>query len=238
MEGSITRNDVLCGRGGLTNSHVGNKLFRQIVEGCRYEYLQARKMEKRTIAKRIVAQINNNGGRFLKNTPGNAYWTEISEQKAVTKTSQALREGLDVKNNTVRPSKLYTDVNALDGSTTNKNPRRKRRSRLVEGLVAISSPNNRNGKKYITNGSSSNALYREALESAAAAFRIEEADDDDVPELVQSEDAGDVVPELVQSMSAEEEGCGYGVPPEFLRGGQSSTSLTGVFEPIFTFPEY
>lgn len=33
-------------------------------------------------------------------------WVEVSDKKATEKTSQALREGLDVRNHTVRPRKL------------------------------------------------------------------------------------------------------------------------------------
>mmetsp|Transcript_14973 Transcript_14973/g.21355 ORF Transcript_14973/g.21355 Transcript_14973/m.21355 type:complete len:330 (+) Transcript_14973:243-1232(+) len=64
----ISINDVLCGRGGDINVHVGNEQFRKIVESKRMEYLTARfKREKRLIASSVVKEIQNlvPPGRFL-----------------------------------------------------------------------------------------------------------------------------------------------------------------------------
>jgi hypothetical protein len=125
---SIKPRDVLCGRGGLTNSHVGNKNFRKIIAEYQAEYLGAKKKEKKEIAKRIVDRIQRSGGRFLKRSADSHVWSEVTEKKALEKTSQALREGLDVRRKTVRPEKLYHELDNDD-----RNPRK--RPRLVEGLV-------------------------------------------------------------------------------------------------------
>ena len=101
----IGEHDVLCGRGGLTNSQIGNKHYRQIVADHQNEYLNARKRDKITIAKRIVAIVQENGGRFLKRSNDGESWVPVSDKKAQEKTSQALREGLDVRNNKIRESK-------------------------------------------------------------------------------------------------------------------------------------
>lgn len=101
----IGENDVLCGRGGLTNSHIGNKHYRQIVSDHQNEYLNARKRDKIIIAKRIVSIVQENGGRFLKRSADGESWVPVSDKKAQEKTSQALREGLDVRNNKIRESK-------------------------------------------------------------------------------------------------------------------------------------
>merc|ERR1712241_1331538 len=84
---AITPNDVLCGRGGLTNSHVGNKTFRKVVDEYQQEYLKARKKEKKEIAKRIVSRIHENGGRFLKKSSSSSdsdnntsVWSEVIEK--------------------------------------------------------------------------------------------------------------------------------------------------------------
>merc|ERR1711966_555552 len=61
--------DILSGRGGGTNTHPGNKNFRQLVESYRSEYVLSKKAAKR----------------------------EIADLKAREKTSQALREGLAAK---------------------------------------------------------------------------------------------------------------------------------------------
>jgi len=100
---SIGPHDVLLGRGGATNNHDGNKRYRTIVADHQAEYLGARKKDKAIIARNIVAIVQANGGRFLKKE-GND-WEVVEDKRCVEKTSQALREGLDVRNHTVRPRK-------------------------------------------------------------------------------------------------------------------------------------
>jgi len=127
-ESSIGCNDVLCGRGGATNNHVGNKRFRKIVAEYQHEYLEARKKEKAVIARSIVARIKGDGGRFLKRDGGSGMWIQVTDKKATEKTSQALREGLDVRHGTIRPEKM-----PRRDSNSHENPRK--RTRLVEGKV-------------------------------------------------------------------------------------------------------
>lgn len=94
----ISRNDVLCGRGGLTNHHPGNIFFRQLVRQRQEMYLRASKRDKASVAKSIVETIRNLNppGRFLKKKADNSseegVWCEIGNRKAREKTSQALRE--------------------------------------------------------------------------------------------------------------------------------------------------
>jgi hypothetical protein len=90
-----TENDVLCGRGGSINSHPGNERFRTLVEKRKRVYLTARfKREKRLIANSIVSEIRSlkPPGRFLSRDPKSGQWTDIGDEKARDKTSQALRE--------------------------------------------------------------------------------------------------------------------------------------------------
>lgn len=108
--GKVGPHDVLLGRGGATNSHVGNRIFRCIVASYQKEYLAARKKDKKGIAQLIVAKVQNNGGRFLERVDDNENWIEVKSTRALAKASQALREGLDVRNGTVRPSKLIKEM--------------------------------------------------------------------------------------------------------------------------------
>jgi hypothetical protein len=90
-----TDSDVLCGRGGSINSHVGNERFRLLVEKRKRVYLTARfKREKRLIASSIVAEIHEliPKGRFLTRDSKSGSWRDIGDEKARDKTSQALRE--------------------------------------------------------------------------------------------------------------------------------------------------
>mmetsp|Transcript_35283 Transcript_35283/g.81719 ORF Transcript_35283/g.81719 Transcript_35283/m.81719 type:complete len:609 (-) Transcript_35283:552-2378(-) len=88
-------NDVLCGRGGGTNTHHGNSQYRQIVKQNQYRYLSSNKRGKPIIARELVSMIYNMNppGRFLeKNQNKNAY-DDIGEERAILKMGQALREG-------------------------------------------------------------------------------------------------------------------------------------------------
>jgi hypothetical protein len=125
---SINGYDVLLGRGGLTNSHIGNKRFRLVVAEYQLEYLMAKKREKKEIAKQIVDRIHSSGGRFLRKSPVSNVWSEVTENKALEKASQSLRESLDVRHKKFRPEKVIQQRD-----TDELNPRK--RARLVKGLV-------------------------------------------------------------------------------------------------------
>jgi len=91
--------DVLCGRGGGINGHVGNRVFRDLVAERRLDYnLAATKCEKARVAKEVMKLVTGLSppGRFLMRDPTGgigSWWIEIDENKAMAKTSQALREG-------------------------------------------------------------------------------------------------------------------------------------------------
>jgi hypothetical protein len=89
--------DVLCGRGGGTNSQIGNRRFRQLVQDFQPIYLMAKRKEKPLLARTIVLIIRKRGGRFLKKNEDTGELFEVGDIKAEAKTSQALREGLDVR---------------------------------------------------------------------------------------------------------------------------------------------
>lgn len=106
QDSGILEHDVLLGRGGATNNHSGNRRFRILVAENQQEYLKARKRDKVVIARRIVSIIQSKGGRFLKRGADDSSWVPVTDKRAQEKTSQALREGLDVRNNTIRPNKI------------------------------------------------------------------------------------------------------------------------------------
>ena len=94
---AINSDDVLCGRGGGTNSQIGNRRFRKLVQEFQPTYLMARRKEKPLLARTIVLIIRKRGGRFLKKDDSTGELYEVGDAKAEAKTSQALREGLDVR---------------------------------------------------------------------------------------------------------------------------------------------
>lgn len=85
-------NDVLSGRGGGTNVHPGNRLFRDLINVHRRAYLKARKNDKPSISRAIVKEIRRHDGRFLKRDEKTGLWFEIGDDAAREKTSQALRQ--------------------------------------------------------------------------------------------------------------------------------------------------
>ena len=88
-------NDVLCGRGGMTNQHVGNAHWRSLVAANRRLYIKLPKKQKMLVAESIVKAVRSQDppGRFLKLDHQTKVWTDIGDRKAAAKTSQALREG-------------------------------------------------------------------------------------------------------------------------------------------------
>jgi hypothetical protein len=115
---TIGPDDVLLGRGGATNNHDGNRRFRILVAENQREYLKARKRDKVIIARRIVSIVQSKGGRFLKRGTEDNSWVPVPDKRAQEKTSQALREGLDVRNNTIRPNKIIKALRRNSESST------------------------------------------------------------------------------------------------------------------------
>lgn len=169
----ITEHDVLCGRGGLTNHHEGNRRFRSIVADHQGEYRVARKHDKANIARRIVGIIREEGGRFLKSAEGKAagggQWVEIGDQKAREKTSQALREGLDVRHSRfTKPKSPRTDASPSEETAQ------------LEEKAPISSPSNESASDtYSQTDTGAYALSTVAdtiHSTTAAAFTMDECD--------------------------------------------------------------
>jgi hypothetical protein len=103
----ITENDVLLGRGGRTNHHVGNKYYLEYKSLLQEQYLRADKDEKTSLSQKLVQKIHDRKGRFLKLADpeliGRAHcdlkrfgssqlWYEVNLAVARRKASQTLRE--------------------------------------------------------------------------------------------------------------------------------------------------
>ena len=99
----VNESDVLCGRGVTTNNYIGNKMFRALVTEHQAFFLSADKNGRTLLSKRIVRMIEEKGGRFM-HRGEDGLWTDAGEEKALKKTSQALRRGLDVRSFTAGKS--------------------------------------------------------------------------------------------------------------------------------------
>lgn len=86
--------DILCGRGGPANTHIGNLNFRELVERTKLLYMACPNLHKRYVSLSIVKSIasQNPPGRFLLKDKESGKWSAFSEEEAVSKTCQALRE--------------------------------------------------------------------------------------------------------------------------------------------------
>ena len=118
----INNNDVLSGRGGLTNYHPGNILFRDMVKAKQAEYICANRHEKAYIARDIVGIMRKltPPARFLKKDPKDSgKWVEIGDKRAREKAAQALREGTSKvrpKPSSVPDSVVQQNVMAIGGA--------------------------------------------------------------------------------------------------------------------------
>jgi len=87
-------NDILSGRGGLVNKHLGNRVFRRLVQRNirRYQDLTNDKPRQKLLIKSILESLRARGMRFLKQERDTSLWTEMSERDAWVKIKQTFRE--------------------------------------------------------------------------------------------------------------------------------------------------
>jgi hypothetical protein len=85
--------DVLCGRGGRSNHHPGNKRYRHVVSEMKMMYRRSEaKAIKTDLSRAIVEHCCNYGGRFIKTDSKSGRYYILTKAEARKKTSQALRE--------------------------------------------------------------------------------------------------------------------------------------------------
>jgi hypothetical protein len=97
-ESQIQPMDVLCGRGGRSNNHPGNKHYRSLISDMREKYRGIHgKKDKTGLGYAIVDYIQANGGRFLKQDKATGKYIVLNKAEARRKTSQALRETKELK---------------------------------------------------------------------------------------------------------------------------------------------
>lgn len=92
---TLTNNDVLHGRGSKVDAHPGNQQFRHIVSRYKDAYQNSPKLSKRRVAACVISIIErlDPPGRFVEKRQDGQY-VVASVEKAIRKTSQALREKL------------------------------------------------------------------------------------------------------------------------------------------------
>jgi len=122
----INKHDVLCGRGGVSNTHVGNVSYREMVNRYKSKYRAATKKQKPLIAKEIVENIRNlkPSGRFLKKVKDHVGYEIIGDGEAVQKACQSLREGASKSRLSMEPDppelrdSSKSSMHSIDSGTT------------------------------------------------------------------------------------------------------------------------
>ena len=94
----ITELDVLCGRGGRSNHWPGNKRYRRVISEMKSAYKTSEGRKSKTgLSRSIVDHVLGYGGRFVREEEESGRYYVLSKAEARVKTSQALREGKDLK---------------------------------------------------------------------------------------------------------------------------------------------
>lgn len=87
--------DVICGRGKLSQNHLGNKRYLSIIAMYKKKYknVSTTKNEKTRLSLHIVSVIRDSTppGRFLKFNPNSRTWYDVGDIYAREKVSHALR---------------------------------------------------------------------------------------------------------------------------------------------------
>jgi hypothetical protein len=94
----ITELDVLCGRGGRSNHWPGNKRYRRVISEMKNAYKSSEGRKSKTgLSRSIVDHVLGYGGRFVREEEESGRYYVLTKAEARVKTSQALREGKDLK---------------------------------------------------------------------------------------------------------------------------------------------
>lgn len=109
-------NDILMGRGGKNNQHVGNGHLRSVARGQRENYRLSSKKGKSQISRDIVAYVRNLDppGRFLKKE-ANGEWEDVGDDVAREKVSQVLRDAVSNMQYSPKGSKAAEDAREETG---------------------------------------------------------------------------------------------------------------------------
>ena len=85
-------NDVLLGRGGGSNHHIGNRWYLAAKDLMQDEYLRSEKSRKSALSQSLVDLVNKTwGGRFLRMLPVSG-WYEVDNLTTHQEAAQALRD--------------------------------------------------------------------------------------------------------------------------------------------------
>jgi hypothetical protein len=102
---SKTNLDVLLGRGGCSNHHPGNEVYRRHILGLQKKYKELSREEKTEFSREAVECVRDRGGRFLNREFKGGPWYIVTDVTARQKVSQALREDHTPEGRALKKSK-------------------------------------------------------------------------------------------------------------------------------------
>ena len=94
------KNDILMGRGGTNNKHIGNQKFRKLAESKLIQYSTCSRKKKPTIYRGLVMEVFSMKppGRFLKKDKKTGQWIRVGLDNALDKASRTLRDAVAAYN--------------------------------------------------------------------------------------------------------------------------------------------
>lgn len=105
--------DVLVGRGPRVKHHIGNEMYRTLLQSKYEQYNSSTMTKKRKIAFEIIREVHTYGGRFL--IPAKKCWMEADSETARAKVSIAFRDvrkTLNAKKNRSYNNSLAKELSA------------------------------------------------------------------------------------------------------------------------------
>lgn len=90
--------DIICGRNKLAFNNIGNRRFRVTVQLSMDRYMAATtRSETSKVIEHVANLVGENGGRFLRLSPGGKHWIELDKRHVHEKVGHALRDAAPAK---------------------------------------------------------------------------------------------------------------------------------------------
>jgi len=89
---SLSKYDVICGRGRIAFNHTGNKRFREIVKSNLTRYSDASTKGEKSMIVSHIMRIVRQHGNFVKYTSEKSRFENVAERLAREKVGQVLRD--------------------------------------------------------------------------------------------------------------------------------------------------
>lgn len=91
----VQPNDILCGRGNESFSHVGNANFRRYIAESVELYLACRtQCDRAIVIQSVIDKIKETGAKFLRRHQIHGFWIEMNKRRCQDKVGHAIRDAV------------------------------------------------------------------------------------------------------------------------------------------------